>query len=289
MKMANQAHRKLSGEDTALRTSPVRFCAAFSRFLRSLCIVLALCANSALLQAAYEGLKNADQPAAVVALASSFRAIWPALADAYVQETGNPNPLVSFASSGLLTTQILHGAPFELYLSADASTIDRLQSAGKTQGQKYALADGTLSLVWRGDGSPSLRQLGELMEQNDNLKIAIANPRHAPYGIAAMQALEAADLHPLPNGKLLTAENASQALQYVLNGAVDAALVPTTLIKQSDNARFKVLPIDDTSYQSVVHHLTLLQTADKSATSLSNWLKTPQALIIMQRFGLSAP
>lgn len=289
MKMPNQAHRKLSAEDTAPRTSPVRFCAAFSRFLRSLLVVFSLCAIPAYSHADDKSQDNAAQTPAVVALASSFRTLWPALADAYVKETGNPNPLVSFASSGLLTTQILHGAPFELYLSADEATIDRLASAGKTKQEKYALAKGTLSLAWRGAGAPSLSELGTLMEENKPLKIAIANPRHAPYGIAAMQALDNAGLHPLPNGKLLTAENASQALQYALNGAADAALVPTILVQQFGDANIMLLPIDEASYQSVVHHLTLLQAADKPAVALSNWLKTPQALTIMQGFGLTAP
>ena len=287
--MPNQAHRKLSGEDTALRTSPVRFCSAFSRFLGSLLLVFALCTTSFHLQADDKNQDKAEQTPAVVALASSFRTLWPKLADAYIEETGNPNPLVSFASSGLLTTQILHGAPFELYLSADDATVNRLESAGKTQGPKYAIANGTLSLIWRGDDEPTLSQIGTLMDENKNLKIAIANPRHAPYGMAAMQALENAGLHPLPHGKLLTAENASQALQYALNGAADAALVPTTLVKQIDKTSIKILPINETSYQRVAHHLVLLKAADQSAVSLSNWLKTPQALTIMQGFGLSAP
>ena len=93
----------------------------------------------------------------------------------------------------------------------------------------------------------------------------------------------------MPHGKLLTAENASQALQYALNGAADAALVPTTLVKQFDKTSIEILPIDETSYQRVAHHFVLLKAADKSAVALSNWLKTPQALTIMQAFGLSAP
>lgn len=292
MTMPNKAHRKLRGEDTAPRTTPVQFRAAYGRFLRPLFLIFTVIAfavaNRAHAESASSDSLGHIQTPAVVALASSFRTLWPSLASAYTKETGNPNPRVSFASSGLLTTQILHGAPFELYLSADEATVSRLQSAGKTKGQTYALANGTLSLVWRGAGTPSLERIGELMKENKNLKIAIANPRHAPYGIAAQEALENAGLLPLPSGKLLTAENASQALQYVLNGAVSAALVPTTLLQQA-NWDGQVLPIEESSYTRVVHHLTLLQAAEESALSLSNWLKTPQALTIMQRFGLSAP
>ncbi|MFK8076311.1 MAG: molybdate ABC transporter substrate-binding protein [Granulosicoccus sp.] len=277
----------MSAEDTAPRTSPVRFCAAISCFLRYLLVVFPLFAVPTHSHADDKHRDDAGKTPAVVALASSFRTLWPTLVDAYVAETGNPNPLVSFASSGLLTTQILHGAPFELYLSADEATVDRLASAGKTKQKKYALAKGTLSLVWRGAGTPSLSELGPLMEENKQLKIAIANPRHAPYGIAAKQALDNAGLQPLPHGKLLTAENASQALQYALNGAADAALVPTILAQQVGDENIKILPIDQTSYQSVVHHLILLQPADNPAEALSNWLKTPQALTIMQGFGLT--
>ena len=245
--------------------------------------------------------------APLVALASSFRSIWPVLMAAYLTEHNGHPPSASFGSSGLLSTQILRGAPFELFLSADQRSVSRLTASGKTPAEPFALATGTLSLVTRPPGAAALATTSAttteansakaaltmgavkaLMAEQSSVKIAIPNPRHAPYGIAAQQALEAAGLWPIPRGALLQAENASQALQYVLSGAATFALVPTTLV--SDTA----FTIDSTtlapnSYDAVVHHLAILTPAGDGARELEAWLRTPRALNIMMQFGLSAP
>ncbi len=285
-----QAHLNLKYEDTATRALRVWRRASSCRFFESLLLIVLLMAPGlhaqSVAQTSGSLQDGANSDPAIVALASSFRSLWPALVQAYVQESGNPAPLSSFASSGLLTTQILHGAPFELFLSADKATVQRLSSAGKTQSEAHALAQGPLSIVWRGQDTPTLEQVGELRKAGQSINIAIANPRHAPYGIAAQQALQHAGLWPMPKGSLLSAENASQALQYVLHGAVELAIVPTTLLVGS-NTVLKNYPIPHDYYEAVTHHLVVLNSAGEQAIALSLWLKTPQALAIMQRFGLS--
>lgn len=292
MKLPNQAHRKSMSEDTAPRSTRVRICVPSRIFLGYLFVFVVmlgpLISKPALAQSTESELSTAARVPAVVALASSFRTVWPALAEAYTAETGNPNPRTSFASSGLLSTQILHGAPFELYLSADYLTVQRVETAKKIKGPPFKLAQGKLSIIWRGSQTPTLREIGNMIRRDPHLKIAIANPRHAPYGMAAEQALAHADVTPLATGKLLKAENASQALQYALNGAVDVAIVPTTLTQQK-LLGLKAYPVDNAAYDSVVHYLVLLQSAGEAATALSEWLKMPNAKSIMQRFGLTAP
>lgn len=239
-------------------------------------------------------VNSSETGSPLVALASSFRAVWPILMEAYKDESDARPPSASFASSGLLTTQILRGAPFDLFLSADQKSVSRIMAAGKTQTAPIALASGTLSLVTLPDASNELDRastfawISESIAKESPLKIAIPNPRHAPYGIAAQQALTSAGLWPIPRGSLLNAENASQALQYVLSGAASIAIVPTTLVTQIP-FDIKISGIETSTYEPVVHHLAILTPAGENALKLSHWLKSPKALNIMMQFGLAAP
>jgi molybdate transport system substrate-binding protein len=269
------------------------------KFRQTLGILLMLavftCAVSAYsAPTAAQSIDTSKTEAPLVALASSFRSVWPVLMEAYGGELDTPSPRTSFASSGLLSTQILRGAPFELFLSADQRSVARIMEAGKTQTDPFALASGTLSLVTLANASrptgaaPTLEWIGDSMINANSLKIAIPNPRHAPYGIAARQALTTAGLWPIPSGSLLNAENASQALQYVLSGVASIAIVPTTLVTQIP-FEINTTTIDPSSYEPVIHYLAILAPAGDNARKLSNWLMTPKALSIMMQFGLSRP
>lgn len=234
----------------------------------------------------------ADQPP-LVALASSFRDLWPELSQLYTEQTGQPAPRTSFASSGLLSTQIRHGAPFELYLSADESTVRMLFEAGKTRDAGVLLAYGTLSLIALSDANestlqppPALSLLSDKLEHQQDFKVAIPNPRHAPYGKAAREALQSAGLWPLPTGHLLNAENAAQTFQFALTGAVDYAIVPDTLLHNATPALGTAsLPID--SYQPVIHKMVLLESASPEAEQLFNWLQQAPAAAVLARYGLT--
>jgi len=225
-----------------------------------------------------------------VAVASSLRALWPNLMDAWQADTDLPNPRASFASSGLLSTQIRFGAPFELFLSADLDTVERLLHAGKTRDTGVGIARGDLSLVARKPDKPdntvTWQTLNDAMEQSASLKLAMPNPRHAPYGQAARQALISISLWPLPPGRLLSAENAAQSLQYALSGAATFAIVPTTLVTPSP-ADLHVEPVPATHYESIDHRAVLMLTASQPAEVFMTWLQTPPAQDVLQQFGLS--
>lgn len=287
-----------SDEDTALDATRGLPKAKPVRILYRACLLFvtmtAITLGGSAFSASTETKPAATNKPPHIALASSFRSLWPTLMHAYIKSSGSSLPLTSFASSGLLSTQILRGAPFELFISADLSSITRIKNAGKTLTPPYALARGTLSLVSLPTHQSSwgtvatMDSLRELIKSGNSLKIAIPNPRHAPYGIAAQQALQAAGLWPLPKGSLLNAENASQALQYVLSGAADIAIVPTTLVTRH-TLDITVSSIDPASYEPVIHHLVLLAQAGEQAQQLYAWMKSSSALKIMQQFGLSAP
>lgn len=238
----------------------------------------------------------ADQ-APLLALASSFRDLWPELSMLYTTQTGLSAPRTSFASSGLLTTQIRHGAPFELYLSADEATVDMLQTAGKTRDAGMLLAHGTLSLIslqsGASDAEPdmaaqelSLGTLKALLDRQEDFRIAIPNPRHAPYGKAARESLQDAGLWPLPANHLLNAENAAQTLQFALTGAVNFAIVPDTLLLNAP-ANLATSPLPAASYTPVAHKMVLLESAGTEAEQLYHWLQGESSAAVLARYGLS--
>ena len=227
-----------------------------------------------------------------VAVASSLRTLWPDLTEAYQSDTGYPSPRASFASSGLLSTQIRHGAPFELFLSADLHTIERLQDSGKAQDNGISIAVGRLSLVSRKQTGVktalTLKSVESALAHSSATKLAMPNPRHAPYGVAAKQALNNAELWPLPYGAILSAENASQSLQYTLSGAATFGIVPTSLVTPVP-ARLNATTLADSLYQPVDHRAVLLSNSGESAKAFIQWLTTPSAQIVLQQSGLSLP
>ena len=132
-------------------------------------------------------------------------------------------------SSGKLYAQIMRGAPYDLFFSADEARADQLVRQGKSlDGKSRVYALGQLAL-WKADADSSL-QLREQLESGQFDKLAIANPRTAPYGRAAIQALRALELYPAIKPKLVYGENVAQTLQFVQSGAADLGLVALALV-----------------------------------------------------------
>lgn len=138
---------------------------------------------------------------------------------------------LTFGSSGSFFSQITNGAPFDLFLSADAELPRRLAEAGLTTGgDPFSYARGLLALrLPPGSAlSPAKDGLRVLLDPSVR-RIAIANPRHAPYGRAAESALRRAGLLDALSARLVLGENVAQAAQFVETGAADAGLVALSL------------------------------------------------------------
>ncbi|MFK7861222.1 MAG: molybdate ABC transporter substrate-binding protein [Granulosicoccus sp.] len=227
----------------------------------------------------------------LIAAASSLRSLWPVLAQTYSNDTAHRTPRISFGSSGLLSTQILNGAPFEIFLSADLASIERLpEQSLKSSPRVFAM--GELSLVIPKSspltGSLSLETLAAaLQEQADTgaMRIAIPNPVHAPYGKAAQQALDSAGIWPLEAKRLLTAENAAQTLQFVKTGAVAAAIIPKALVF-ADNSGIESVDLPADSYRSVEHVVAVLTAAGEPAQAFYHWLLSKEAHEVLEKSGL---
>ncbi|MDH5357193.1 MAG: molybdate ABC transporter substrate-binding protein [Gammaproteobacteria bacterium] len=211
-----------------------------------------------------------------IAAAANLRYVLPELVERFQDLTGD-QVSVTYAASGTLTTQILHGAPFELFLSANSDYIQRLVKAALTEGKVINYAQAQLALFSSHQSKlvldDSLDCLKVALEHGNLKKVAIANPRHAPYGQAAEKVLRNAGIWKQIQPHLLIAENASQVAQFSLSTAADAGFVPYAHVIQpqlSSLGRF--IKLDAVLQQQAVllrgasqqarHFLTFIQTID---------------------------
>ena len=136
-------------------------------------------------------------------------------------------------STGKLYAQIVQGAPYDIFFSADARRIDNLVKKGKSleiesNKKTFVYAKGKLAL-WRADADSS-QQLREMLNSGDFNKLAIANPKTAPYGKASIEFLKEMELYEEVKHKLVYGENISQAMQFVQSGAADIGLVARSYV-----------------------------------------------------------
>jgi molybdate transport system substrate-binding protein len=138
---------------------------------------------------------------------------------------------ISYGSSGTFYAQLLNQAPFDLFLSADLNYPNQLAARGLTVPQsEFTYAVGRL-VLWAPAASPLDVEHQGLRALNDPslAHVAIANPEHAPYGRAAVAALQAAGVYDAVRAKVVMGENVAQALQFAQSGAADAAIVARSL------------------------------------------------------------
>jgi molybdate transport system substrate-binding protein len=191
-------------------------------FLLKLCIMLVL-----LLQ-----ISAAAHAATLkAAVASNALKAMTDIAARYAKQTGN-KILISAGSTSKLYTQIIHGAPFDLFLAANVREPSKLEEAGQiVPGSRFTYAVGRLALYSKEptalgkDGAAYLRS-GQYQ------RVAIANPRTAPYGHAAQQVLQALGLWQTLTPKLVHGQNIGQAFQFAVTGNADAGFVAWSDVKQ---------------------------------------------------------
>ena len=158
-----------------------------------------------------------------VAVAANFSAPMRELAERFRRDTGHELQL-SFGATGNFYAQIRNGAPFAVLLAADQETPARLEQEGYAlAGSRITYAVGKLAL-WSPD--PALvDEGGEVLRRGNFNRIALANPRHAPYGAAAMAAMQALGVHEPLVAKFVLGENVGQAFQFVASGNAELGFV----------------------------------------------------------------
>lgn len=158
-----------------------------------------------------------------VAVAANFAPALERLAEDFTALTGH-RVVASSASTGKHFAQIRNGAAFDVFLAADAERPALLERLGfGVAGSRFTYAQGRL-VLWV-PGADALGEPGEYLAGEGFRRLAIANPRLAPYGAAARQVLEGWGLWEALQGRLVSGENVAQALQFVATGNAQAGLV----------------------------------------------------------------
>ncbi len=148
----------------------------------------------------------------------------------------------AYGSSGNFFAQIREGAPFDIFLSADAEYARRLSGEGLSEAP-FPYAIGRLALVVRKESGLDPKGLGDLLKSPAVRRLAIANPAHAPYGRAAEAALDTWRVKDLVAPKLVLGDSVSQAAQFVDSGAAQAGIVALALVKaRSTGLAFAEIP-----------------------------------------------
>jgi molybdate transport system substrate-binding protein len=216
-----------------------------------------------------------------VAAAADLSAVEPELAQAF--EKANPNLKVRFVTeaSAMLAQQIENGAPYDVFLSANAQFADRLASSGKL-GQPASYASGRLALLWRDGKHHSVNEL----TGNSVRFIALANPKLAPYGVAAQQALEHAGLWSKIKAKVVYGENVRQTLQLFDSGNADAVVTSDGLVSDRNP---QLIPAD--WHQPIIQKAGIVSASpkQKEAALFLQFLLGPTAQAIFARHGFGKP
>lgn len=158
-----------------------------------------------------------------VAVAANFTAPMQALAAGFEKDTGH-KLVASYGATGQFYSQIKNGAPFQVFLAADDSTPAKLESEGETAaGSRFTYAIGSL-VLWSAKAG-YVDDKGEVLKRNAFKHLAIANPKTAPYGLAATQVMEKMGLTDAVKPKLVEGQSITQALQFVSTGNAELGFV----------------------------------------------------------------
>lgn len=225
-----------------------------------------------------------------IAAAADLQAILPTLVDRFQQSTGT-TATVTFGSSGNFFSQIQNGAPFDLFFSADIDYPRRLEAAGLAEpGSLVTYAIGRI-VVWSRRGSADVRGLDSLLDPRVQ-RIAIANPEHAPYGRAAVAALQHEHVYDRVRSKLVLGENVSQAAQFVDSGNADVGIIPLALAVApalKDHGIYYEIPA---SFAAPIEQgaVVLKRSGNKrAAREFLAFVRTPDVVRLMQSAGFAPP
>lgn len=237
---------------------------------------------AAMLILAVAGSTGALADVIKVAVAANFTEPAREIATAFEAATGN-EVLLSFGSTAKLFTQIANGAPFEVFLAADAKTPDKAEAEGvAVPGTRFTYAVGRLVLYSSDpalvDGTPAV------LSRKRFGKLAIGNPATAPYGAAAVEVMQKLGLYETLKPRLVMGENVGQAYQFVATGNAELGFVSASQVVGAQGSRWEV-PADFHSPLRQDAVLTKAGAESEAAKSFLAFLDGEMARAIIARFG----
>jgi molybdate transport system substrate-binding protein len=222
-----------------------------------------------------------------VVAAADLQPVLPVLADAYQRATGI-KIIASFGSSATLTQQIINGDPQDVFLSADMTHPQLLAAAKLTDGTPQSYATGKL-VLWARNDSPAQPLSLDSLTSPRVTRIAVANDAHAPYGLAATQALTSLGILQKVKSELVIGENIAQTAQLAESGNAQAALISLTI---AGSAHYRALgsfvPIPSATYQPLHQGAVVLQSSPQKqlAHDFLRWLTSADVQQKLPEYGL---
>ena len=208
-----------------------------------------------------------------VAVSANFKPVLETLVEKFEQEKGH-KVQVSSASTGILFNQITHGAPFDVFFSADQARPVALEEKQLIlSGSRKVYAYGRLALWDRDKGHASPINLSDLKSWKG--RVAIANPATAPYGLAAQQTMEKLGVWQQFQGRLIQGASIQQTWQFVASGNVSVGLVALSQLSEDELKRATV--IDERFYQPIRQEMVILKRSKKpeEAALLAEFILSP--------------
>jgi molybdate transport system substrate-binding protein len=223
-----------------------------------------------------------------VAVASNFAQPMARIAAAFQRDTGH-QLRISSGSSGKFYAQIASGAPFEVFLSADDEIPQRLEKEGlAVAGSRATYAIGTLVLWSPRPGYVDGK--GEVLRGSGFARLAIANPKTAPYGAAAREVLERQGMWQVLQHRLVQGESIAQAYQFVASGNAEMGFVALSQVRnESGETTGSLWLVPQTLYTPIRQDAVLLSKGKAAAGQFMAYLRSPKAAAIIQSFGYELP
>jgi molybdate transport system substrate-binding protein len=233
------------------------------------------------------GCGGDDRPELLVAAAADLQFAFPEVGALFEEECGC-RVTFTFGSSGNLTEQVKAGHPADVFAAANVDYADELREEGllidDTQ-QLYAL--GRIVLAVNKDSGLRVSDLQDLLSPEVD-RIALANPEHAPYGIAAMEALQSVGLWDELKPKLVYGENVRQATQYVQSGDAPVGLIALSV---ADVPEISYVLIDDSLHEPIRQAIAVLRSThhEQLARDFIAFVNGPKGRPVMEKYGFLLP
>ena len=228
-----------------------------------------------------------------VAAAADLKFAMAGVAAALAQSHPEIDLTVTYGSSGTFYQQVSNGAPFDLFLSADLSYPRKLADAGLAdQDDVFEYAVGRL-VVWAPNESPLDPTQGmAALADPQARKVAIANPEHAPYGVAAVAAMKTAGVYEAAENKLVLGENVAQAAEFALSGNAQVGVFALSLAMSpqfKDKGRYVEVPLE--SYPRIDQGGIVLASAQDpaAARAVRDFLLSDDGVAILKSYGFFLP
>ncbi|NMZ07550.1 molybdate ABC transporter substrate-binding protein [Pseudomonas proteolytica] len=231
-------------------------------------------------------LGSAQADEVQVAVAANFTAPIQAIAADFEKDTGH-TLVAAYGATGQFYTQIKNGAPFEVFLSADDTTPQKLESEGDTvKGSRFTYAVGTLALWSAKEGYVDAE--GAVLKKNEYQHLSIANPKAAPYGLAATQVLAKLGLTEQVKSKLVEGQNITQAYQFVSTGNAELGFVALSQIyKDGKVSSGSAWIVPGEMHDPIKQDAVILNKGkdNPAAKALVDYLKGPKAAAVIKSYG----